>query len=724
MVIGFSKKGPVNRPVLLNTPNDLTNIFGTVDRSLERSGSFFHRTINQMLLSSPVYGMNLLLTDDNLDKLQYSSLSTTSENSNYINSNGKPYRRFFDNNGFWVRDTEAFLNVMDGDANLSQRVLNFTNMSDKTISIFVYKSQYTSPYNVTLLNWYGTVDKIPAYLRSTDYVSDYLVDVLVVSGDWTNYQSLSVDSKWNKYFDSTGLKKTQTANFINDRNVNTLAQYTAVSLIPYFKDQNGNNMFIETIINSDTDKTGLYCAFDIDKYETDYPNGLIDLIGNNLVNQDINSINFLSYKDIITETVSYNDTYLDRPGNVIAMGGSPKDSNGYRSTYLQEGYINGVVSATPSISKLYSTASFNSGSYLYGTNSTTYNVSAIGTTGLTFSVTKSGGSIQSVIVSGSNLNSYNSGDLFYIDPTDIGGVTSTSVKVTATFSLPVAVPYYYYATVYDNYNNSSVLFYGYINSSTFSSVDVANYISNDIGGYRNNSLTITNSGSNVIISVTNSSATAYTSGNIMIKFYDRSYATIYDNTIEFSPSTTNISSIPLQVSLKYNYTFTASYNLNTVRPYGKSDNGTFSYAVINGIKIPINNNLSYTFSSSNLPVNTSGIYTTTFVIDTNGSILAKNNYNNNSTLPLVDSSDIVLGYSQYVIDVDNKKISFSTTYSSITINNNGYIDLDNSGYTYNIDNSGNLTISFLGTSGNNNDYTKYNQWRQIKQFNYLLRQSV
>ena len=99
LVIGFSKKGPVNRPVLLNTPNDLTNIFGNVDRSLERSGSFFHRTINQMLLSSPVYGMNLLLTDDNLDKLQYSSLSTTSENNNYINSNGKPYRRFFDNNG-------------------------------------------------------------------------------------------------------------------------------------------------------------------------------------------------------------------------------------------------------------------------------------------------------------------------------------------------------------------------------------------------------------------------------------------------------------------------------------------------------------------------------------------------------------------------------------------------------------------------------------------------
>ena len=67
LVIGCSRQGPINSPVLLQNINDLTNIFGNIDRSLERNGSFFQRTIAQMLQSSPVWGMNLLTTNDSLD---------------------------------------------------------------------------------------------------------------------------------------------------------------------------------------------------------------------------------------------------------------------------------------------------------------------------------------------------------------------------------------------------------------------------------------------------------------------------------------------------------------------------------------------------------------------------------------------------------------------------------------------------------------------------------
>ena len=74
MVIGFSKKGPVNTPVLLQNTNDLESILGSIDRNLERKGNFFHRTITKMLESSPVYAINLLLTDDNLDKIEYQTL--------------------------------------------------------------------------------------------------------------------------------------------------------------------------------------------------------------------------------------------------------------------------------------------------------------------------------------------------------------------------------------------------------------------------------------------------------------------------------------------------------------------------------------------------------------------------------------------------------------------------------------------------------------------------
>jgi len=73
-VIGVSRKGPVNTPVLLNNINALESVFGPLDRQLERKGSFFHRTIAKMLESSPVYAINLLLTDDTLDTIEYQSL--------------------------------------------------------------------------------------------------------------------------------------------------------------------------------------------------------------------------------------------------------------------------------------------------------------------------------------------------------------------------------------------------------------------------------------------------------------------------------------------------------------------------------------------------------------------------------------------------------------------------------------------------------------------------
>ena len=74
LVIGVSKKGPINTPIRLTTSSELEAVFGQLDRNLERNGSFFHRTVSKMLESTPVYAMNLLLTDDNLDKIEYKSL--------------------------------------------------------------------------------------------------------------------------------------------------------------------------------------------------------------------------------------------------------------------------------------------------------------------------------------------------------------------------------------------------------------------------------------------------------------------------------------------------------------------------------------------------------------------------------------------------------------------------------------------------------------------------
>ena len=366
LIIGFSKKGPVNSAVLLTNLSELETIFGSLDRQLERKGSYFHRTISKMLEAGPVYAVNLLLTDDELDTIEYQSLSTTSQYKNDIERTDS-FRKFFDTTGFWKRDTEAFVDLTSVNTDYTKRVLNLTNVGDRYISVFVVKSQ-VSGFDRALLEWYGSIEKLPPYVYPTDLASDYLVDVIVVGGDWSNYSELSTDPRWMRYFASTGLKKTEIRNFANDRNVTTLGYYEGTSLIPYFRDLNGRNIFIETVINRDTDRSGLFCAFNNNLVESDYPKGLLDLVGNSLVSDNLLSnppsldatyyqsldgndsaadgeisINFLSYKQQITETVAISNRVLDRPGNVVALFSTA--SNSLTNGTFTHSYNDGVSGA-------------------------------------------------------------------------------------------------------------------------------------------------------------------------------------------------------------------------------------------------------------------------------------------------------------------------------------------------------------------------------------------
>lgn len=364
LVLGFSKKGPVNTPILISSVSDVERIYGPLDRNLERKGSFFHRTIAKMLESGPVLAMNLLSTNDTLDKIEYRSLSTATNKTNSSIAE-IPYRKVHDTSSFWKKDTTIFTETVKDEIGGADRLFHITNLSNRYVSVFIFKSRLTG-YNQPLLQYYGTADKVPTYVNQLDFASDYLVDVLIVGGDWSNYAELSVDLQWSAYFDATGLRKGAVSAFAQDRNVNTLAFYEGCSLIPYFKDENNRNIFIETIINADTDRTGVFCAFNADKLEGEFPNGMVDIIGNNLainnslIDNEQDTIDFLSYNETITEQNSYPNVYLDTAGgptgqNVVAFGpslgvarsGTWRGATGNaRTAWMSEGIIQGVVMGT------------------------------------------------------------------------------------------------------------------------------------------------------------------------------------------------------------------------------------------------------------------------------------------------------------------------------------------------------------------------------------------
>jgi hypothetical protein len=325
LVPGFSRKGPFNNPTRVNNISEFERIFGSIDKGLETKGSYFHRTVETMLDQGPVWALNLLATDPTRDKLEWKSISlaTQYDNGSLISS---PYERFFNRQDFWIRDDDSFNDIVienNNGAEDDDRLLHITNMSDKVITVFMFKSD-AAGFDISAEQWYGGRNKVPLFMNSKDMISDYLVSILIVYGDWSDYKQLSGDATWSAYFGESGLYKTKVEDFANHYLVTRLAYYDA-SLIPNFKDLNNRDMYIKNIINNDTDKTGLFCTFNEDiLLNADSYQGKIDLIGQTLVGLDDvpgtqpkTTIDFLSYTDSISESVTFTEKGLDSSANVF-----------------------------------------------------------------------------------------------------------------------------------------------------------------------------------------------------------------------------------------------------------------------------------------------------------------------------------------------------------------------------------------------------------------------
>lgn len=318
LVPGFSKKGPVNKPVYVDNKVDFESIFGSVDKQLENKGSYFHRTVNKMLETGPVWALNLLTTVPNRDTLNYVSVSTSSKynNSDFTNQFKVDYDRFFNRQDFWERDSESFLDVVNDPTEDKEHLLHFTNMGDKTITVFAFKST-TTGFDISASSWYEGDINVPLYMHPKSLISDYIVDILIISGDWSDYKTLSVDTTWSKYFTTEGLISSKIQDFVNETGVVSLANYD-VSLIPNFKDLDLKDMYIENIINNDTDKTGLFCTYNEDMLlDSDYLTNYVDMIGDTIVGTQTESINFLSYNQSIKEVKNYPNVSSDSENNTF-----------------------------------------------------------------------------------------------------------------------------------------------------------------------------------------------------------------------------------------------------------------------------------------------------------------------------------------------------------------------------------------------------------------------
>lgn len=330
LVVGFSKKGPFNTPIYIPNTEIFYDIFGSIDKGLERKKSYFQRTCLTALERGPIIALNLLRLDNENDNVDNFIFSTSATETN-IGLNSKPYAGYYNTEKFWTPDDDSFLSNIASEPT-SNRLLNLVNIGQKPSSVIVRKTPIDDlvGFQLTAKEWYG-VEDVPDFMHENDLISDYFIDIILIGGNFgadsttiEPYSRFSTDPLFGQYFDrvkgvkrkliSSDVNDTSLSEFLNLPEVNNIATYRGV-LIPDFIDKNGNNLFIENLINRETARTGLFCSINKDVFENGEllsgVDGGIDLIGHNIEYAQPKSIEFLSYKETVTSDLAYAQDFSD-----------------------------------------------------------------------------------------------------------------------------------------------------------------------------------------------------------------------------------------------------------------------------------------------------------------------------------------------------------------------------------------------------------------------------
>lgn len=374
LVVGFSKMGPFNTVKLVTSPTQFIKLYGNIDRSLEKKGSFFHRSALAALSAGPILCLNLLNLDPDVDQVVEKSFSVSAGDTNKP-SVTLPLQSLYNTDKFWFASDEAYLdaveNILGGvisdNAGWKDGILHFSNVGKKPVSILVKKaSAYSSKgYELTLNEWYGE-ENVPEYLNGTSYVSDYLIEVYVVGGDFgpalknsqkvtsgldldgdsldgkgdtltkftiaqnddeNPYKRFSADIIYQSYFDENGfirgIDDSNLVKFLNLPSVDLRAKYVG-SLIPNFVDKLGRNIWIQKLVNDDVDTIGLLCAENVEllegvNFDGEFIDEKIDLIGHSIfekISSALKDDDTFTVPDLDFDFLGYKFNYTDTPQEV------------------------------------------------------------------------------------------------------------------------------------------------------------------------------------------------------------------------------------------------------------------------------------------------------------------------------------------------------------------------------------------------------------------------
>ena len=289
LVVGYSEQGPFNIPTYVKSVSEFKALYGNINKNLERRGVFFHRLAIQALAAGPILCLNLKKFDN--EQVQYCPIgSGTDAANNPLATPGvenAAVTSIYDTSGFWELSEE---NV----AALSETKNNYINIcaadTIKNSNTFFIRKAIDSNvkgYDITVSDWYSDESEIPEFLKKhlDAKISDFIAEVYVFGGQFTKAQ-IDASSTLSKYFTTTGetpVLKPEVTNAWGDKQdtlemlyredtAKPIGHYVG-SLIPEFKDKNGNYMALNIVFNQDENVHNMIMSFNTDLLYNTQSNG-------------------------------------------------------------------------------------------------------------------------------------------------------------------------------------------------------------------------------------------------------------------------------------------------------------------------------------------------------------------------------------------------------------------------------------------------------------------
>lgn len=287
LIVGYSERGPFNTPVYVDSPSKFINIFGGINKKLERRGCFFHRMTLQALTAGPVVVLNLkpFNTSNSVD--EYEKVGVSSFNvSDYIDVKEWGIENVYNTTRFWTLEADGM-----GQRYFDQKKDKTTEEKPKYITLSATDSIGTSctvfmrgyrpdGYGISFAEWYSSVlngEEMPSYLEGHEYdkIEEYFVEVFVFRGEMT--KEIATSESLGKYFyidgeavelrpyleNAFGEKIDTLTALSNDSNSNFVGWYSG-TLLPQFKNSNGGYISIDLAFNADYDNHKMMMNLNMD----------------------------------------------------------------------------------------------------------------------------------------------------------------------------------------------------------------------------------------------------------------------------------------------------------------------------------------------------------------------------------------------------------------------------------------------------------------------------